>query len=109
MTKGLFHFCRDIRIQFRRQSQITGRVTKRIMTQVGFQNRQIGGQVLALQHPLPQAVNGKGMASIMQPWPLSPAAVRNPGLPQEASEVLVHIAFGERLSTRRRKEIVTRV
>jgi hypothetical protein len=64
------------------------------MTQVGGQIRKGDGEISAMLHPAFQAVNGKRMAHIMKAWSFTPAAVRDPCLPEKSAEVVIDPSFG---------------
>src|SRR5208283_1850763 len=96
---------RDIRIKISGQPQVARGVAYRIVAQICFKYRQVGGQVPAFQHPASQAANGMAVAKIVYPWALSPPTMRNPGLPEEPPEVLVDVSFGECFPTRGREKI----
>lgn len=61
VAKGMLHFFRYVWIEFSGEPQVLGCVAERMVTQIRFENRQVGSQILSFQHPAPQAMYGEDM------------------------------------------------
>jgi hypothetical protein len=109
MPEPFIHGPHNVRIEFSRKAQVTLGSLQSCMSQVDREVRKGNGKINATSYPAFQTVNGERMTKIVHAWPLTPATVRNTGLPEKAAKVRIDGSFGVSTALGRREEDVLRL